>query len=283
MVRTLSSSVAWPLGLLLAVTGCGYEGALPTTAKPPGPPSAPTRAGVALALSPSPVNAVGAAASGDAWSARWNLDVRETAGIPGTIELVRATLTGPGGEAIAQTTLDAAEVSRQLGGSNHIQGGSHQEISMSLDFDFPSGVVSGDLRVTLELRDDRGNDVSSALADVVEVCVPVLLSPEEGAMLDNSCTRTANAVRWDFDWSDCPGAGSYEFYVRRRGEEEPVFDRDGLTVSSFTHLDDRVVPEERRYGWYWMVRANVNGTWGNWSPARNFTVEPANTDCVPPG
>jgi hypothetical protein len=282
MASTGSSSVARALGLLLVVTGCGYEGDLPTTGEPPKPPSAPTRAAVALALSPSPVAAVGAVDSGATWSADWTLTVRETAGIAGDIELVRATLAGPGGEDIAETTLGADEVSKQLGGSNHIQGGSSQQISMGLDFDFPSDVVSGDLRVTLELRDDRGNDVSSILDDVVQVCVPDLLSPEEGAMIDNGCASRENGILWEFDWSDCPSAGSYEFYLRKRSEQEPLFDQGELTRSSFTLLENRVVPEEGRYDWYWMVRANVNGTWGNWSPERNFSIEPANTDCVPP-
>lgn len=282
VVKAGSKPAAWVLGLLLAGSGCGFEGELPTPTKPPSPPVPPSQAAIALSLSPSPIDAVVAVDGGAPWSAQWTLSVQETAGIGGGIDFVRATLADSAGASIAETELDVGQVSGQLGGSNHIRGGSKQEILMNLNFAFPVDVPSGDLRVSLQLSDDRGNTVSAAVDDVIQACVPILLTPDEGAKVDNGCTNGANGILWEFDWSDCPDAQLYEFYLRQRSAQEPLFDRPELTNSSFTVLEDRVAPEESRFGWYWKVRAKTNDTWGNWSPERDFDVEPVNTDCAIP-
>jgi len=282
VVRTGSWSAAWVLGLLLAGSGCGYEGELPTTPEPPPPPVPPTQAAILLSLSPSPVDAVMATGGSAPWSAEWTLIVQETAGIGGDLELVRATLTDSAGASLAETELGVEQLSEQLGGGNHIVGGSSHEIPMSLGFDFPADRLSGDLRITAQLSDDRGNAVSAVADDVVQACVPDLLTPDEGAVLDNGCTNGANGILWEFDWSDCSGAQSYQFFLQLRNAEQPLFDRPNLTTSSFTVLENRVIPEEARLGWFWRVRARFNDVSGDWSPERNFQVEPANTDCVTP-
>ena len=280
VVRSGSKPAWWVLGLLLLSAGCGFDGELPTPTRPPSPPVPPAQAAIALSLSPSPIDA--AVDGGTPWSAAWTLMVRETAGIGGDIDFVRATLSDAAGASIAETELDTDQVREQLGGSNHIPGGSKREIPMTLDFDFPTDVLSGDLRVSLQLRDDRGNTVSATADDVIQVCVPTLLTPEEAAVMDNGCGNRENGILWEFDWSECAGAGSYEIYVKQRNQQEPLVDNAGLTTSAFTLLDDRVVPEESRRGWFWKVRAEVNGVLGNWSPERNFDIEPVNTDCVRP-
>ena len=275
-VRVRGTSASWVFGLLLAVSGCGFEGELPTPPAPPSPPVPPTTAGLNLSLSSSPIVAVPAAP----WSAEWTLTVKETSGIGGDIQLVRATLVDPAGALLAQTELGADQLKEQLGGSNHIGGGSNQEIPMSLSFDFPPDTPTGNLNVTVELSDDRGNAVSAAVDDVVQVCIPAQLVPEEGAVIDNGCTNQENGISWDFDWDDCPGADSYSIHINHPSLETPL-DRD-LTVSSFSLLEERIVPEESRTGWTWRVRARVNGVWGNYSPDRTFDVERVNTDCVTP-
>src|SRR5262245_35270049 len=92
-VRTGSRRAPLLLALLLALPGCGFEGDLPTPPTPPSPPVPPTQAGILLSLSSSPIVAVPAAP----WSAAWTLTVRETSGIGGNIQLVRATLVDPAG------------------------------------------------------------------------------------------------------------------------------------------------------------------------------------------
>jgi hypothetical protein len=100
--------------------------------------------------------------------------------------------------------------------------------------------------------------------------------------MDNGCVNRSNGTLWEFDWEDCTGAESYDFYVQRRGQPEPLIDEVDLTSSAFTALENRVVPEGSRLGWFWKVRAKVNGVYGDWTPETNFDVEPANTDCVTP-
>jgi hypothetical protein len=276
VVRSGSRRAPWLLALLLALPGCGFEGDLPTPPSPPSPPAPPTQAGILLSLSDSPIVAVPAAP----WSAEWTLSVRETSGIGGDLQVVRATLVDPAGALLAQTELGADELKEQLGGSNHIGGGSSQEIPMSLSFDFAPDTPIGNLNVTVELSDDRGNAVSAAVDDVVQVCIPDQVLPEEAAVMDNGCTNQDNGILWDFDWDDCPGADMYSIHLSHPSLETP-FDRD-LTISQFSLLEDRVLPDEARIGWTWRVRARVNGVWGNYTADRTFDVERLNTDCVTP-
>lgn len=277
---TGSRHVAWALALLLGLSGCGFEGDLPAVPPPPPPPVPPSQAALLLSLSSSPIDAAASADGSAPWSADWTLTVKETAGIGGTIERVTATLVDDGGASLAETQLDADQIRDQLGGSNRIAGGSSQAIAMSLTFDFPADAPSGDLTVTVELSDDRGNAVSTTVADVVRVCIPAQVSPADAAVMDNGCSNGQNGVAWDFDWDDCPNAEMYSIHIDHPTLEAPI-DRD-LTVSAFSTLTDSVVPEESRIGWTWKVRAMVNGVWGNYSPDRKFDVERVNTDCVNP-
>jgi hypothetical protein len=277
-VRIRSKSVSCVLGLLLAASACGFEGDLPTPTKPRVTAS---KAEVALSLSSAPINAVGAADESASWSAEWTVTVQETAGVGVDIELVRGTLTDSEGATIAETVLDEAALTAQMGGSNHLRGRSKQDIPMTLTFDFPTDVFSGDFRVTVQLSDDRGNALSAEIATVLQVCVPGELIPEEAAIMDNGCTNGENGVSWEFDWAECEGAEAYEIYLDHSTLENAL-QNDRLTDSSFTLLNDRVVPEESRFEWVWRVRAKLKGNWGNWTPDMHFDVEPVNTDCVRP-
>lgn len=278
VVRARSTPAWWILGLLLAASACGYEGDLPTQTRPR---TTASKAEVALSLSSAPINAVAAADESASWAAEWTLTVQETAGVGLDIEHVSGTLTDSSGATIAETQLDEAQLTAQMGGSNHIRGRSRQDLPMSLTFDFPADVFSGDFHVTVQVSDDRGNTLSAEVTTVLQVCVPGELIPEEAATMDNGCTNGENGVFWEFDWADCEGAEAHEFYLEHSSLERPI-QTDKLTESSYTILEDRVVPEESRFGWLWRVRAKLNGVWGNWTPDRRFDVEPVNTDCVRP-
>jgi hypothetical protein len=281
VVTTGSRAAGLVLALLLPFAGCGFEGDLPTPTRPPTPPAPPSGAALNLSLNESPVEAVPGGEGGTPWSAAFTVNVREGSGIGGQIDFVRATLADASGGLLAETELDAGEVSAQLG-DNRIAGGGREEIPLSLNFAFPADVSSADLHVTVEVRDDRGNTVTAAADDKIQVCVPTLLAPTEAAKMDNGCTVADNGLLWEFDWEDCAGAESYDFYVQRRSQPEPLIDVPDLETSAFTVLEDRVVPEGSRLGWFWKVRAKVNGVYGDWSPETNFDVEPGNTDCVNP-
>jgi len=232
-----------------------------------------------VSLAESPVDAAFTEDASPPWTAEWTVNVRETAGIGGAIDLVQATLSDSNGEPIAETELDAAQVAEQLGGSNRIAAGGNVAIAMSLGFAFPEDTFSASLEVTVELSDDRGNPVSGVVDDVIQVCVPRLLSPPDGAELDNGCTDRTNGILWEFGWTACEEAEAYEIYIKQGNAQEPLVDRRGLTDTTYSVIENAVIYEEARFGWIWKVRAKINGSWADWSPERTFDVEPLNTDC----
>ena len=110
--------------------------------------------------------------------------------------------------------------------------------------------------------------------------VPELTLPADGALADNRCsTDDTDAAVWDFNWSDVPGAASYELWVKHRSSAEPEVHITNLTTSS--HRVGRMVTTdgELLQGWEWKVRATVNGIVQPWSPIATFNVEPPERDC----
>jgi hypothetical protein len=84
----------------------------------------------------------------------------------------------------------------------------------------------------------------------VTPCVPNLVSPAEGATLDNG-----------------------------RTDHTPVVDKDDIPASSYHHVQSGAyIPAANLTGWTWKVRARVGGAWNDWSPTRSFSVEPPDTD-----
>lgn len=144
--------------------------------------------------------------------------------------------------------------------------------------------VPGDVILRLTLSDAAGNrsqprDLSFTCLPVAVVLVPSLISPAEGAVLDNGCTNRSDTMEWEFRWSEVPGATNYHLYVYSRLGSNPV-DEPALTSTSYRYDAGRNYIEDRwNQGWRWRVRARVNGVWQEWSPERTFTVEPVNTDC----
>lgn len=110
-------------------------------------------------------------------------------------------------------------------------------------------------------------------------CVPSLVSPEEGTVLDNGRTDRLDDVVWDFDWSDCEGASRYHLYVLHPGATFPLIDDANVPVSYYHDVGaGAYIIEANRFGWTWKVRAMAGGEWGEWSETRTFDVEPVNTD-----
>ncbi len=148
----------------------------------------------------------------------------------------------------------------------------------------PSSVAG--IRVQFTVYGNEGLDTHAdvyaddVLPSRVPVCVPDLISPEEGAVLHNACTNDLRLV-WDFDWSDCAEADAYHLYVKNRAAVDPLIDEDALTAS-FYHFDQDssfINGDSNRFNWYWKVRAKVGGVWGAWSAERNFEVDTINTRC----
>ena len=109
------------------------------------------------------------------------------------------------------------------------------------------------------------------------VCVPELISPREGEVLDNGRTDRTDAVEWTFEWSECPDADSYQLEVAAQDAAIPAI----AEILSATRYDYRsegsYIGERTRFGWTWQVRARTGGVWSDWAE-RSFDVEPADTD-----
>ena len=109
-------------------------------------------------------------------------------------------------------------------------------------------------------------------------CIPELLSPSRGVLLDNGRTDRSDAIEWTFDWTDCPGASAYSILVYGPGATIPAVDTT-TSQSSFQQFEcgAYIIPSNASK-WRIFLRAMVDGVWGNWSLAYNFDVEPVNTD-----
>lgn len=99
---------------------------------------------------------------------------------------------------------------------------------------------------------------------------PQLISPEPGAVLDNS-PGSPNAAYWNFDWTDIEGATQYHIYIKYPPAVNPTLDKNNITESSFRL--GFIGTLDSHYGWTWKVRALVDGVWSEWSETQTFDVE----------
>jgi hypothetical protein len=109
---------------------------------------------------------------------------------------------------------------------------------------------------------------------------PMLISPPNGALMDNGCKPKPDGITWDFDWSDVPGATVYHIRVFRN-PAIPLINNMSVVPSSYHYTSapaDHIINSNLNL-WRWMVRAKVHGRWGRWSAVRWFRVEKLNTDC----
>ena len=98
--------------------------------------------------------------------------------------------------------------------------------------------------------------------------------------MDNGCSPKRNGIKWDFDWSDVPGATAYHVRVWKN-PAIPIINNMSVSSSSFNYVSppSDYIANTNLTGWRWMVRAKVRGVWGPWSTTRSFRVEKLNTDC----
>ncbi len=89
-------------------------------------------------------------------------------------------------------------------------------------------------------------------------------------------TRWAESVAVGLNGLD---AEFYHLYVRGASAIYPVIDYSSLPRSECQSQRSGYIINSNRYGWYWQVRAMVNGVWNDWTEVRHFDVEPLNTDC----
>ncbi len=108
-------------------------------------------------------------------------------------------------------------------------------------------------------------------------CIPELLSPTRGVLLDNGRTDNRDVIDWTFDWTDCPGATEYVIVVYGPTATIPAI-RAVTTQSSFRHVSCGYIAQANASNWRLWLRAKNEDVWGSWSPERNFDVERADSD-----
>jgi len=112
--------------------------------------------------------------------------------------------------------------------------------------------------------------------------IPVLLSPPNGATLDNGCRlEVSNPIVWTFDWSDVPGATAYHLLGTNPRATAPWVDNPNILVSEYERNTRGWILDSNARGFQWRVRARIGDTWGDWSVTRSFDLELEGTDCPP--
>lgn len=127
-----------------------------------------------------------------------------------------------------------------------------------------------DWEYTINVSKDANTRVNVVLR--VDI-IPKLISPEEGAVLDNGQQDGKDDIVWDFDWSDVTGTTKYNLYVKHTGSTFPMIDVE-VYDSSYHSVRSGYIISSNRFDWKWKVRAFVNDKWSDWSEERRFDVEP---------
>jgi hypothetical protein len=109
-------------------------------------------------------------------------------------------------------------------------------------------------------------------------CIPELLSPARGTLMDNGRTDGRDTIDWTIDWTDCPGATAYAIVVNGSAATIALIETI-TTESSFRHFScGSYIAAQNASNWGLWLRAQVDGVWGPWSPVRNFDVERPDSD-----
>ena len=103
-------------------------------------------------------------------------------------------------------------------------------------------------------------------------CPPTLISPEEGALLDNGRVDRQDGIVWNFQWSNCLGSIWYHLNFG-------VGDIQTLYSTSYTYTNPGAYFIGQNRKWTWKVRAYLGSQlgWSEWSE-RTHVIEPLNTD-----
>tara|TARA_R110000868_G_scaffold304437_21_gene565404 strand:+ start:36335 stop:37777 length:1443 start_codon:yes stop_codon:yes gene_type:complete len=108
-----------------------------------------------------------------------------------------------------------------------------------------------------------------------KIPAPTIYHPQTSALLSSVSPNNSTNYTWTFDWSDIPGAQTYEIRLNNPSQQN-VFD---YHVRESKYVYNQTVPilSSNLNGWSWQVRAAVDGKIGLWSELFYFNVEPART------
>lgn len=121
--------------------------------------------------------------------------------------------------------------------------------------------------------------VGVACPIIPPLCIPTLVAPTEGTLMDNGRLDGTDSIVWDFDWSDCAEATEYHLYVRNADASVPEVDVIAFDMSSYQYTcAGCYIPDSNLLDWRWKVRVKIDGDWSAWSEVWTFDVEPVDTD-----
>jgi hypothetical protein len=133
-----------------------------------GNPVSPTdvlRAVISVNTNPNPVTAIASTRLGTTFSARFKVEVTESAGQGGEVQAVNSTLYDEvTGKIVGAVNYDSADLLVFVG-QKRIEANGTLEVPIQIDYLIPTDVTAkaARLQVLVTFKDDRGNTVSSSV------------------------------------------------------------------------------------------------------------------------
>ena len=128
-------------------------------------PTQVLRAVISVNTDPNPVPAVAATRLGSAFSARFKVVIKELAGQGGEIQAVNSTLYDDStGLIVGLVNYDTSDLIVFVG-QKRVEANGTLEVPIQMDYAIPSDptIKAARLQVLVNLKDDRGNNVSSSV------------------------------------------------------------------------------------------------------------------------
>jgi hypothetical protein len=112
-----------------------------------------------------------------------------------------------------------------------------------------------------------------------------LISPEEGALMDNGRTDGRDKIVWDFNWKVEGERSFYRIMVWGPNSTSYLINLTvPINTRSYHYENGGYIIDNNRHGWKWKIQAETVGFWTDTiaviasSEERSFDVEPVNTD-----
>ena len=131
------------------------------------------RATIFVSVVPNPVIGVQNLLTGSV-SAAYIVNIRELAGLGGTVQFVNSTVFDPeNGVQVATNYFDSADL-KVFVGTDRVEAGGELDVSQSVNYTLPDFRVVADMSVAVQLIDDRGSLINyTALVRIVPPEQPV--------------------------------------------------------------------------------------------------------------
>ena len=99
---------------------------------------------------------------------------------------------------------------------------------------------------------------------------PILESPPWNVSLGNGTKDLKIGIFWTFSWYPVHYAQQYQIEIENLygGGKFSA----NTTTTSFDYRRSGYIENQSIGGWFWKVRAQINGVWGPWSETRYFNV-----------